>query len=437
MTADISTDLSAWSATAGSNQPDYTDAVGPNNLADNLRAIQAAVRLMQSSSTIASAGTCDLSTVASYILTVTGTTTITALGTMSAGVVKTLIFAGALTFTHNGTSLILPTAANITTVADDVAIVLSLGSGNWRCINYFRKTGSPLTSVSSFGDGTVGAPSIAFTSDTDSGLYRIGANNVGLAVNGAKVVDVATTGVSVTGALSASTTVTAGTTFDGSVSGYRMASGVHSWSYATGNTSFIGGASADGLLFTASSTAVAMLNSNGFYHNGVIRSDGSGFSGYGADAQVYLTKSSATPGTFLSGFYTVFAGDTSRNAIYLENTGGAFFRVRSDGAVFADGAYSGAGADFAEWFLPVAGSSLTAGDAVSIENGRVKLAGPHDDPIGVISERPAVIGDASLESQGGVLVGLVGKLWVKAGSPIGTRWKFLEHGNGQNRYLVR
>jgi hypothetical protein len=52
-------------------------------------------------------------------------------------------------------------------------------------------------------NGAVGAPAFTFTSDTDSGMYRIGANNIGLGVNGAKVLDVATTGLSVTGALSA------------------------------------------------------------------------------------------------------------------------------------------------------------------------------------------------------------------------------------------
>lgn len=53
-------------------------------------------------------------------------------------------------------------------------------------------------------DGAVGAPSVAFTSDPDSGLYRIGANNLGVAVNGAKVLDVATTGLTVTGTMGAS-----------------------------------------------------------------------------------------------------------------------------------------------------------------------------------------------------------------------------------------
>lgn len=53
----------------------------------------------------------------------------------------------------------------------------------------------------SVADGTVSLPGLAFASDTDSGLYRIGSNNIGVAVNGAKVLDIATTGLGVTGAL--------------------------------------------------------------------------------------------------------------------------------------------------------------------------------------------------------------------------------------------
>jgi microcystin-dependent protein len=51
--------------------------------------------------------------------------------------------------------------------------------------------------------GTVAAPGVTFGSDPDSGLYRIGANNLGVAVNGAKVLDVGTAGLGVTGTLSA------------------------------------------------------------------------------------------------------------------------------------------------------------------------------------------------------------------------------------------
>ena len=57
--------------------------------------------------------------------------------------------------------------------------------------------------------GSVGAPGITFASDPDSGLYRIGSNNIGIAVNGAKVGDVGTAGMSITGTLTASSTLTA------------------------------------------------------------------------------------------------------------------------------------------------------------------------------------------------------------------------------------
>jgi len=52
-----------------------------------------------------------------------------------------------------------------------------------------------------FPDGVVAGPGISFTADTDSGIYRIGANNIGIAVNATKILDIATTGLSVAGAL--------------------------------------------------------------------------------------------------------------------------------------------------------------------------------------------------------------------------------------------
>jgi microcystin-dependent protein len=51
--------------------------------------------------------------------------------------------------------------------------------------------------------GTVALPGIAFSADTDCGFYRVGADNVGLSLAGAKVLDMATTGLAVTGTLSA------------------------------------------------------------------------------------------------------------------------------------------------------------------------------------------------------------------------------------------
>jgi hypothetical protein len=70
-----------------------------------------------------------------------------------------------------------------------------------------------VTGVSSFAAGAVGAPSIYLSTDTTTGLYRIGANNLGVAVSGSKVLDIASTGLAITG--TGSTTLTLGTNVAG------------------------------------------------------------------------------------------------------------------------------------------------------------------------------------------------------------------------------
>lgn len=85
---------------------------------------------------IASASTVDLSAATGDVIDITGTTTITGLGTVAAGQKFILQFDGALILTHNATSLKLPGAANITTAAGDIAVMVSEGSGNWRCVSY-------------------------------------------------------------------------------------------------------------------------------------------------------------------------------------------------------------------------------------------------------------------------------------------------------------
>jgi microcystin-dependent protein len=141
--ADIPQSLRQWSTTAASNQPQGTTTLGAG-LDDNLRSIVATVRqyLASKGSDMASATTVDLSTADGSFVDVTGTTTITGLGTEAAGISYLLRFTGILTFTHNGTSLSLPGAANITTANGDMALMTSLGSGNWKCAFYQKASGT-------------------------------------------------------------------------------------------------------------------------------------------------------------------------------------------------------------------------------------------------------------------------------------------------------
>ena len=98
---------------------------------------------------VASATTCAIGAAASNYVRITGTTTITGLGTVASGIYRDVVFDGALTLTYNATSLILPTAANIVTVAGDTAGFISEGSGNWRCLYYTRANGTALVALSS------------------------------------------------------------------------------------------------------------------------------------------------------------------------------------------------------------------------------------------------------------------------------------------------
>jgi len=87
---------------------------------------------------IASNTTTDIGVASSNNILVTGTTTITSFGSGGNVVYPVFLvqFSGVLTITYNGTSLITPSGANITTAAGDAALLLYLGSGNWRILNY-------------------------------------------------------------------------------------------------------------------------------------------------------------------------------------------------------------------------------------------------------------------------------------------------------------
>ena len=187
MAADVKTHLYEWSTTESSNLPVGSTVVS-TNLDDNLRMIQKVVRDLSAPTTLAAAGTTDLGSKDETFITLTGTAaTITALGTVSAGIYKWVIFNAAHVLTHNATSLILPSAANITAASGDVACFVSLGSGNWRCVSYTRASGNNVLNASTFSDGTVSAPGIAFSSDLNTGIYRSGTDTVNVAAGGASV----------------------------------------------------------------------------------------------------------------------------------------------------------------------------------------------------------------------------------------------------------
>lgn len=126
--------------------------------------------------TVASATTTDILGAAADDVVISGTTTITSLGT---GIYryKRVRFSGVLTLTHNSTTLILPGGANITTANGDTMEVVSDGSSNARVIRYTRGGVAPLPSgaASLFGGQYIHVTEEQ-AQNTDGGTFTNGAD---------------------------------------------------------------------------------------------------------------------------------------------------------------------------------------------------------------------------------------------------------------------
>jgi hypothetical protein len=167
------TKLEEWSETAASNTEINGIVLSDSTQIDALDNIErehmAQIAKWLGDDTLASATTTDLGSVPGRYVSVTGTTTITALGTIKAGTIKHVKFTGILTLTQNATSLILPGGASIVTVAGDTAVFVSEGSGNWRCTDYQRSNARPATvGWEILGQGAVTAAASISLIDADS-----------------------------------------------------------------------------------------------------------------------------------------------------------------------------------------------------------------------------------------------------------------------------
>lgn len=145
------------STTAGSNSPSGSES--PSTIDDYLRVYASYIAQLRdnklalaggtltgavndaATQTIASASLTDLASATSNVIIISGTTTISALGTIAAGARRSVRFSGALILAHNA-AMILPNATNITTAAGDCAEFRSLGSGNWVLTSYSPISGN-------------------------------------------------------------------------------------------------------------------------------------------------------------------------------------------------------------------------------------------------------------------------------------------------------
>jgi hypothetical protein len=186
-----------------------------------------------------------------------------------------------------------------------------------------------------------------------------------------------------------------------------------------------------------------------------------------------------------SSSYYLFNGESS-------DGGDNEFILRGDGNAFADGTWSGGGADYAEYFEWSDGNpdeEDRRGISVVLDNNQIRPAVDGEDPIGVISGNPSVVGDAAWNKWSGKYlrddygtyiqedyeivndegetvvqqrrklnpaydpdqeyvsreqrpewdcVGLMGKLRIRKGQPTGSRWiKMRDISDSVEEWLVR
>ena len=156
------------------------------------------------------------------------------------------------------------------------------------------------------------------------------------------------------------------------------------------------------------------------------------------------------------------------------------FNLRGDGNAYADGSWNGGGADYAEYFEWDDGNTDAEdrrGISVVLDGDKIREAAAGEEPIGVISGNPSVVGDAGwnkwsgkhirddfgsyvLDGEGNrqlnpdfnpdveyvpredrpewSCVGLMGKLRIRKGQVTGARWiKMRDVSNTVEEWLVR
>lgn len=150
-----------------------------------------------SGANIASASTVNLSTATGNTVKITGTTGISA-WTMTSGQVMDVIFTGVLTLTHNATTNNLPSAANITTAANDRARYFYDGTTVY-CLSYQRADGSPVFGGVASQSGNAGKYLTTNGSVTSWELPLVGVleGGVGSTVMAARITATASTSIRV------------------------------------------------------------------------------------------------------------------------------------------------------------------------------------------------------------------------------------------------
>lgn len=170
-----------WSTTAGNNNdpsPDgFPENMAPSGVNDSAREVMASVRAQWNQAEWFDYGD-PPSRVSGAVFSLTGTHTATyAVGRR----IRVKGTAGTLYGTISDQTL-TGGATQVTVALDSGSLTATLTAVE---LGILAPTSDSLPATYRAGDGAVGTPSLTFRDDTDNGFYRIGADNVGMAVAGA------------------------------------------------------------------------------------------------------------------------------------------------------------------------------------------------------------------------------------------------------------
>jgi hypothetical protein len=90
--------------------------------------------------TIASASTVNIGAALTSNIAISGTTAIAAFDSVAEGIIRTVVYTGAVPITYNATTMQLFNGASRTNAPGDASVFKSLGSGNWKEIAYIPAT---------------------------------------------------------------------------------------------------------------------------------------------------------------------------------------------------------------------------------------------------------------------------------------------------------
>lgn len=167
--ADTDQRYSGLNFAAGANVPGQTDNINriTTSFHDN------AGRHKFTGTTVASAATIAIPDDQNYF-SVTGTTTIIGISSTSSGgsaldigIVVYANFGSALTLTHNGVSFIMPNAADLDIVANDIVGFINLGSGNWQVVSHsnYKSTNVSVADISKLAINRASVSTISVTAN--------------------------------------------------------------------------------------------------------------------------------------------------------------------------------------------------------------------------------------------------------------------------------